>query len=106
MELVCQQNYLNSIGILSSYVSLGTLKSVESPGYGWLRNFMASNKLAGGVSPRTNGSSAEFWRQLEQDFPFKGVDEEKLRQQTEQWITCASELLGQPPVRAKRGRKS
>lgn len=47
----------------------------------------------------------EFWRQLDQDFPFKGVDEEKLRQQTEQWITCASELLGTPPIRGKKTAK-
>ncbi|MGD1856332.1 MAG: hypothetical protein ACFB2W_18995 [Leptolyngbyaceae cyanobacterium] len=44
----------------------------------------------------------EFWQQLTQDFSFQGVDEERLRQQTEQWITCASELLGPPPMQSKR----
>lgn len=64
---------------------------------------MTFNKLAKGVSRRSNHrGDAEFWQQLEQDFPFKGVDEETLRRQTEQWIMCASELLGPPP---ERGRK-
>ncbi|MBT9316101.1 hypothetical protein [Leptothoe spongobia] len=67
---------------------------------------MASNKLTSGASHGSKqNSDSDFWRQLDQDFPFKGVDEEKLRQQTEQWVTCASELLGAPPVHSKNKTK-
>ena len=67
---------------------------------------MASNKSANDSSRRSHrNQDPEFWRQLEKDFPFEGVDEEVLRQQTEQWITCASELLGLPPSRVKNKTK-
>ena len=65
---------------------------------------MASNKPIKESSHCSN-VSPEFWRQLDEDFPFEGVDEEQLRQQTEQWITCASELLGLPPSRVKNKAK-
>lgn len=67
---------------------------------------MALNKppKEGSCRPIHKGDP-EFWQQLDQDFPFKGVDEEKLRQQTEQWIICASELLGVPPIRGKKTAK-
>ncbi|MEM8612381.1 MAG: hypothetical protein AAGF93_10215 [Cyanobacteria bacterium P01_H01_bin.105] len=55
------------------------------------------------VSDLSHGSScnqdSEFWQQLDQDFPFEGVDETQLRRQTEQWMICVSELLGPPPSR-------
>ncbi|ESA33358.1 hypothetical protein N836_21975 [Leptolyngbya sp. Heron Island J] len=64
---------------------------------------MALNKSANDLS---HGSSSNqdpaFWQQLDKDFPFEGVDEEQLRQQTEQWIQCASEILGLPPSRAQK----
>lgn len=67
---------------------------------------MASNKPTSGSSHRRKQTSnPEFWRQLDRDFPFKGVDEEKLRQQTEQWVICASELLGTPPNSLKKTPK-
>ncbi|MBT9312857.1 hypothetical protein [Leptothoe kymatousa] len=47
----------------------------------------------------------EFWQQLDDDFPFHGVDEEELRQYTEQWATCANELLGPVPSRSKKKAK-
>lgn len=67
---------------------------------------MASNKSSRGSSHRSrHNNDPEFWQQLDRDFPFKGVDEEQLRQQTEQWVTCASELLGSPPSRTKKTTK-
>ena len=67
---------------------------------------MASNKSANASSQRSSrNQDPEFWRQLEKDFPFEDVDEELLRQQTEQWITCASELLGPPPSRVNNKTK-
>ena len=65
---------------------------------------MASHKPTKESSHRSN-VDPEFWQQLAKDFPFEGVDEEQLRQQTEQWITCASELLGLPPSRIKNKTK-
>ena len=65
---------------------------------------MALNKPTQGASHRS-GIDPEFWQQLDQDFPFEGVDEDQLRQQTEQWITCASEVLGLPPSRIKNKTK-
>ena len=41
----------------------------------------------------------EFCQQLDQDFPFEGIDEEQLRRQTQQWMTCVSEILGPLPSR-------
>ena len=67
---------------------------------------MASNKSSSGSSHRSShNNDPEFWQQLDRDFPFKGVDEEQLRQQTEQWVTCANELLGPPPSRTKKTTK-
>jgi hypothetical protein len=67
---------------------------------------MVSNKSANDSSRRSSRSqNTEFWQQLEKDFSFEGVDEELLRQHTEQWITCASELLGPPPSRVKNKTK-
>ncbi|NEQ55715.1 MAG: hypothetical protein F6K11_37360 [Leptolyngbya sp. SIO3F4] len=67
---------------------------------------MASNKPSGSSSyGSSQHNNPEFWQQLDKDFPFKGVDEEKLRQQTEQWVTCASELLGMPPSSIKKKMK-
>ena len=66
---------------------------------------MASNTFTS--NPRQRSSDhvdLEFWQQLTQDFSFKGVDEDQLRQQTEQWITCASELLGPHPMQTKTVR--
>ena len=67
---------------------------------------MASNKSSSGSSSQSSrNNDPGFWQQLDKDFPFKGVDEEQLRQQTEQWVTCASELLGTPPSRTKKTAK-
>ncbi|MEO0394434.1 MAG: hypothetical protein AAF243_00440 [Cyanobacteria bacterium P01_A01_bin.137] len=67
---------------------------------------MASNKSSSGSSRcSSHNSDPEFWQQLNRDFPFKGVDEEQLRQQTEQWVTCANELLGSLPSRTKKTTK-
>ncbi|MEM9264409.1 MAG: hypothetical protein AAGA46_02685 [Cyanobacteria bacterium P01_F01_bin.13] len=67
---------------------------------------MASKKPVGSSSHcSSHNSDPAFWQQLDKDFPFEGVDEEQLRQQTEQWLTCASELLGMPPLRAKKKAK-
>ena len=64
---------------------------------------MALNKSANDLShDSSSNADPEFWRQLDKDFPFEGVDEEQLRQQTEQWIQCASELLGLPPSCTKQ----
>lgn len=52
-----------------------------------------------------HGHGPDFWQQLDKDFQFDGVDEEQLRQQTEQWMTCASELLGPPPCHARQKTK-
>lgn len=57
------------------------------------------------TSQSSHNNDPGFWQQLDRDFPFKGVDEEQLRLQTEQWVTCASELLGPPPSRAKKAIK-
>ncbi len=67
---------------------------------------MASNKPSSGSS-HTSGHKGEpeFWQQLDQEFPFEGVSEDQLRQQTEQWLTCASELLGMPPSRIKKKQR-
>ena len=46
-----------------------------------------------------------FWQQLAQEFAFEGIDEEQLRRQTEQWITCANELLGPLPSRSRQKTK-
>ncbi len=67
---------------------------------------MALNKSAKSSSRSSScNQDPEFWRQLEKDFPFEGMDEELLRQQTEQWITCVSELLGPPPSQVKNKTK-
>ncbi|MBX2863628.1 MAG: hypothetical protein KTR27_08735 [Leptolyngbyaceae cyanobacterium MAG.088] len=67
---------------------------------------MALNKSANDLSRRASrDQDSEFWQQLEKDFSFEGVDEELLRQQTEQWMTCANELLGPPPSRVKNKTK-
>lgn len=67
---------------------------------------MASNKSATDSSHRSShNQDQEFWRQLDKDFPFEGVDEEQLRQQTEQWITCVNELLGPLPSRMKNKKR-
>lgn len=47
----------------------------------------------------------EFWQQLDQDFPFEGIDEEQLRRQTQQWMTCVNEILGPVPSRIPKESK-
>ena len=68
---------------------------------------MALNKSSS--SPTYNRSnyqgSPEFWQQLEQEFSFAGVDEDQLRRRTEQWLTCASEILGTPPQARKKAKR-
>lgn len=66
---------------------------------------MASNKSANDLSCYSTNQDPEFWQQLDKDFPFEGVDEELLRQQTEQWLKCASEIVGLPPSRLKKKAK-
>lgn len=67
---------------------------------------MASNKSVNNSSNHTShNQDPEFWRQLSRDFSFEGVDEEQLRQQTEQWINCANELLGPLPSQMKNKTK-
>ena len=68
---------------------------------------MALNKSLSSSSTHRSShhGGQEFWQQLEEEFAFKNVDEDQLRQQTEQWITCASELLGPPPFRSKQKTK-
>lgn len=56
---------------------------------------MALNKTA---NSKSRQYPPEFWQQLDKDFPFEDVDEEALRRYTEQWITCASEILGVAPI--------
>lgn len=67
---------------------------------------MASNKLSNSSSYRSGyHHNSEFWQQLARDFSFEGIDEAQLRLYTEQWVTCASELLGPPPCRTKKKTK-
>lgn len=67
---------------------------------------MVSPKNSSNISQHSSyNPDSAFWQQLAEDFPFHGVDEEKLRQQTEQWMTCASEILGPPPLRTKKKAK-
>ena len=63
---------------------------------------MALNKTA---NSRSHQHPPEFSQQLAKDFPYEGVDEEELRRYTEQWVTCASELLGVPPAGVKEKTK-
>lgn len=67
---------------------------------------MTSSKL---TSRSSHGSdhdhNLDFWQQLDKDFQFDDVDEEQLRQQTEQWMACVSELLGPSPRRARKQTK-
>lgn len=67
---------------------------------------MTSSKLTSRLPHGSDQSpNLDFWQQLDKDFRFDGVDEAQLRQQTEQWITCVSELLGPPPCRARQKTK-
>lgn len=87
---------------------MGTLKDELSTQvlFSESSNFMTSSKL---TSRSHHGADhahdLDFWQQLDKDFRFDGVDEEQLRQHTEQWITCASELLGPPPCRTQQKTK-
>ncbi|MEM1242989.1 MAG: hypothetical protein AAGI45_24415 [Cyanobacteria bacterium P01_H01_bin.26] len=68
---------------------------------------MALNKSSSGAAYHRSGhqGSPEFWQQLGQEFSFAGVDEDQLRLRTEQWLTCASEILGTPPQTRKKAKR-
>ena len=68
---------------------------------------MASNKSpeSSVCSRSSHQGSPEFWQQLGQEFSFADVDEDQLRHRTEQWLTCASEILGAPPQTLKKAKR-
>ncbi len=67
---------------------------------------MASKKPSKVASHGANSChDLDFWQQLDNDFPFHGVDEEEMRRYTTQWVNCANELLGPVPSRSKRKAK-